>query len=125
MNEMKRHWTVQMEARPGAWAYKATPKELGQLREKREREMADRWRLRAVIDGRMMVLEEVYDERVDELEEVREQAKKDRKESKEKINLLKKMAEVAEEIAEGREMELRQQVKELQWEVVELKGRRI
>lgn len=125
INKMKRHWTVQMEARLGAWTIKATPAELGKLREKREWEIADRWRLRAVIDGRVMMLEEVYDKKVEELMEARKEAKKDRKELKEKIRLLKKIAEMAEEIAEDREKELRQQVKGLRWEVAELRGQRI
>ena len=87
MEKMKHHWTLEMEARPGAWMHEATPDILGEWRENREWAIADRWRLMAVLNGRAMVLGELYDKKVEELKETREDAKKDRKELKEMIKL--------------------------------------
>jgi len=87
MEKMKHHWTLEMEARPGAWMHEATPDILGEWRENREWAIADRWRLMAVLNGRAMVLGELYDKKLEELKEAREDAKKDRKELKEMIKL--------------------------------------
>lgn len=65
-----------MEAVRGAWMKGATPDELGQWREDREWATADHWKLMAVLDGRPMVLAELYDKKVEELKEAREDAKR-------------------------------------------------
>ncbi len=68
INRLKRWWMVGMEEHPGAWALNARVV-YGTMWDEREWEIADRWRLMVVMDGRVMMDEGVYLWKAEKVEE--------------------------------------------------------